>query len=322
MNLEGDTMLDNLIFCLNATVPVLLLILLGTAFMKVGIFNSDFVKKINSFVFKIALPILLFNDLSTENFYDVWDSDYVLFCFVATALSIGFLTLLSFMLKDKSLQGEFIQSSYRSSAALLGITIAQNLYGSSKMMPLMIIGAVPLYNIAAVIILSVFKPEAASIKKDVFKSTLLAIIKNPLILGIFFGLSWSLLQIPVPTPLDNVLSSLGRLATPMGLMAMGASFKIKSICSTIKQSVTASFIKLFVLTMLILPFAICLGFRNHMLVGILIMSGSPTTVSSFVMAKNMGHDGSLTSNAVMISTLFSSFSLTLWLFLLKSYHLL
>ena len=48
------------------------------------------------------------------------------------------------------------------------------------------------------------------------------------------------------------------------------------------------------------------------------MAGSATTVSSYIMAKNMGHEGHLTSAVVMLTTLLSAFTLTGWLFLLKT----
>ena len=53
----------------------------------------------------------------------------------------------SFLWRDRSIRGEFIQAAYRSSAALLGIAFIQNIYGDAGMAPLMIIGSVPLYNV-------------------------------------------------------------------------------------------------------------------------------------------------------------------------------
>lgn len=58
------------------------------------------------------------------------------------------------------------------------------------------------------------------------------------------------------------------------------------------------------------------------LVAILIMLGSATTVSCFVMAKNMGHEGVLTSSVVMLTTLFSAFTVTAWLYILRSLGLI
>lgn len=71
-----------------------------------------------------------------------------------------------------------------------------------------------------------------------------------------------------------------------------------------------------------LPIAIAMGYRNDKLIAVLIMLGSPTTVSSFVMAKSMGHDGQTSAGTVMLSTLFSAFTLTLWLFILKTNNLI
>jgi predicted permease len=70
--------------------------------------------------------------------------------------------------------------------------------------------------------------------------------------------------------------------------------------------------------MLFLPLAVWMGFRGSELIAILIMLGSPTTVSCYIMARNMGHEGVLTSNSVILATVFSSFSLTLWIWLLRS----
>ncbi|MDE6420025.1 MAG: AEC family transporter, partial [Lachnospiraceae bacterium] len=72
--------MDNLIFCLNATIPVFLLMLLGLFFRSIGMFKENFVGVMNAFVFKVALPVLLFQELSTQDFSAVWDGRFVLFC--------------------------------------------------------------------------------------------------------------------------------------------------------------------------------------------------------------------------------------------------
>ena len=123
----------------------------------------------NKFVFKIALPVLLFQDLSDSDFSAVWDIKFVLFCFFATLLSILAVWGLSHLLKERSARGEFIQAAYRSSAAILGIAFIQNIYGNSGMAPLMIISSVPLYNIMAVVVLAVFGPEREEITADFVK---------------------------------------------------------------------------------------------------------------------------------------------------------
>ncbi len=315
-------MLANLIFCLNATMPIFLLLILGMLFMKWNIFDQIFVKKMNNFVFKAALPALVFHDMCGEDFYEMWDTRYVLFCLIATALSIALATGLSYLLPDKSVQGEFIQVSFRSSAAILGLALIQSLYGSSGMGPLMIIGSVPLYNIMSVVILAVFKPEREPIDRKLLAEAGKGIAHNHIIWGVFLGLAWALLKLPMPVILDTTVENVGRLATPLGLLAMGAGFDLKKALQSAGSAGIASFIKLVGLGLIFVPIAVSMGFRGDKLVAILIMCCSSTTVSCYVMAKNMGHDGTLTSSTVMLTTFFLSFTLTLWLFVLKTLGLL
>lgn len=323
MNRPGKReIMENLIFSLNATIPVFITMLLGLLFRYLGLFDEAMVQRLNKFVFKAALPVLLFQDISTADFYDVWDTRFVLFCFFATLLSISLVAVLSFLLKDRSRQGEFIQAAYRSSAAILGIAFIQNIYGNAGMAPLMIIGSVPLYNIMAVLVLSFFKPDRGAMDRKLLGKTFRSILTNPIILGILVGLLWSVFQIPQPKILSKTVSNLAVLATPLGLMAMGASFDLKKALSGIRPVLLACFMKLIGLAALFLPAAIALGFRESYLVAILIMLSSPTTVSCYIMAKNMGHEGSFTSTAVMLTTLCSAFTLTGWLYLLRSLALI
>lgn len=313
--------MENLIFSLNATIPIFLMMLLGMLFRKLGWIDEVFAAKMNKFVFLVPLPVLLFEQLATVDFSEVWDIKFILFCFVVTAISITISTLISLLWKDRSVKGEFIQATYRSSAALLGIAFIQNIYGTAGMAPLMIIGSVPLYNIMAVVVLSVFKPGNNSFDKALVKKTLKGIATNPIIIGIVAGFVWSALKLPMPSILHKTVSSIGATATPMGLMSMGATFEMKKATSKMKPTLVAVFMKLVGFCAIFLPMAALLGFRNEELIAILVMLGSATTVSCFVMARNMGHEGTLSSGVIMMTTLLSAFTLTMWLDVLRSFGL-
>ena len=311
--------MENLIFSLNATIPIFLMMLLGMLFRKLGWMDEVFAAKMNKFVFLVPLPVLLFEQLATVDFSEVWDIKFILFCFVVTAISITISTLISLLWKDRSIKGEFIQATYRSSAALLGIAFIQNIYGTAGMAPLMIIGSVPLYNIMAVVVLSVFKPGNNSFDKALVKKTLKGIATNPIIIGIVAGFVWSALKLSMPSILHKTVSSIGATATPMGLMSMGATFEMKKATSKMKPTLVAVFMKLVGFCAVFLPMAALLGFRNEEMIAILVMLGSATTVSCFVMARNMGHEGTLSSGVIMMTTLLSAFTLTMWLDVLRSF---
>lgn len=310
--------MENLIFSLNATLPIFLTMLLGLLFRYLGLMNADFVAKLNRFVFVAAIPALVFRDISSVDVRKSWDGGFVLFCFLATLVSITVIALLARLLVEEEIRGEFVQASYRSSAAILGIAFIQNIYGSSGMAPLMIVGTVPLSNAAAVVILSLMKPGRKKLDRKLLLKTAKGIVTNPIILGILAGILWSVLRIPQPEIMQKTVKNVAVLATPLGLMAMGASFEGKKALAKLRPSVLASLIKLVVLAAVFLPLAVRLGYTKERLIAILVMLGSATTVSCFVMAKNMGHEGVLTSSTVMLTTFFSAFTLTGWLFLLKT----
>ena len=312
--------LENLRFSLNATVPVFLMMLFGWFCQKIGLLDDHTTAMLNKFTFRTTLPALLFMDLSKADFLSVWDSRFVLFCVGATLLSVGAAWLYALLHKDKAERGEIIQAAYRSSAAVLGIAFVKNIYGESVMAALMIVGTVPLYNIIAVTALSVTSPDKDknSSKSELVLSTLKGIVTNPIILGIVVGIAWSLLKIPQPVILEKSVSYLGNMATPLSLIALGASFKVSDAKGKLPVTLGIVFIKLVLFCIIFLPAAVYLGFREEKLIAILVMLGSATTGSCFVMAKNYGHNGTITAFAVMLTTLCSAFTLTAWLFALKT----
>lgn len=312
--------MENLIFSLNATLPIFLLMVLGYLLKQFRVVDEPFVKTLNSFNFKITLPVLLFRDIAESDFYSVWDTRYVLFCFFATLGCIAVIWVLSALFcRNRAVMGELIQAAYRGSAAVLGIAFIQNIYGNAGMAPLMIIGTVPLYNVAAVLILSFTGPNSGKLNRKSILTSLKGIATNPIIWGILLGMLFSVSGLKLPTITAKTISSVSSLATPLALIGLGAGFEGKKALKQLVPTAVCSAIKLLLQPLLLLPLAYALGFRDEKMVAVLIMLGAPTTVSCYIMAKNMGHEGTLTSSVVVATTFLSSITITLWLFLLRSF---
>lgn len=190
--------MSNLIYSINATLPIFLLIILGKVLKTTKIINDEFTKTADRYVFRIALPALLFSDLTENNVGSSFDGKYVLFCFSVTIFSIAVLWgLTEKFMKNEEQKGAFIQGSYRSSAAILGLAFINNMYDSVGMAPLMIIGCVPLYNIFAVIILTLKGDNGG--KKPNMKETFINVMKNPILLSILIALPFALLNLHFPS---------------------------------------------------------------------------------------------------------------------------
>ena len=314
-------MAESLIFSLNSTMPLFFIMLLGYLLHRKQFLTDDFVAMANKFVFNVALPVQLFRDLATMDVRASFDAKYVLFCAAVTTSSILVIwALAKLFLKEKHIVGEFVQACYRSSAAILGAAFIQNIYGTSGMSGLMILGSVPLYNIFAVIILTLESPalDVKSGMGEKIKKSLKGIVTNPILLGIAAGFVWSLLRLPMPTMANKTLSSLAGMTSPLALLAIGAGFKGREALGYLKPTAVATVTKLVVLPAIFLPMAVHFGFTDQKLVALLVMLGSVTTPAGYVMAKQMGHEGTLTGSVCVTTTVFSALTLTFWVFWARS----
>ncbi len=315
--------MENLIFSLNATVPVFLVIVVGYLLKKVGWINENFINVVNKIVFNIALPALLIQDLMVIDFVKEFELKYILYCAIVTIVSFfGIWGLGKIIVKDKTVVGEFVQASYRSSAAVLGTAFVLNMYGNTGMVPLMIIGAVPLYNVFAVLILTLECPKKEKLEGNTAWITIKGILTNPMLISIGIGVLLSIFRVDFPQMVDNTMANFAKLASPLALLAIGGSFDFGKAMRKVKASVAAALIKVVAMPIVFLPLAIWLGFRDEKLLAIVIMLASPTTTSCFIMAKSMKHEGTLTSSAIVLTTLLSSFIITLIIFILRSLGML
>lgn len=316
--------MDSFLFSLNATVPVFMVMIIGHLLKRKNIVDSHFASVADKLVFKVCLPCLVFLDLADVDIRGNFDISYVAFCFCATLISILLTWFFSRrFLQDRESVGAFVQGAYRSSAAILGIAFIQNVYGTSGMAPLMIAGSVPLYNMFAVIILTLEAPGgAASDSRSRIRAACVGILRNPIILGIAAGLLASLIRLPIPPMAHKTIHNLAVIASPLALLSIGASFEGRKALGKLKATAAASFLKLAGWAALFLPLAILLGFRDQKLIAILIMLASPCTPTAYIMAKNMDGDGVLASSIVVATTFLSSLTLTFWIFLLRCLELI
>lgn len=314
-------MLDNIVFAFNATIPLFILMAVGYGLRRVNVVNEEFIKKASAFNFKVTIPAMLFADMASSDFRETFDWKFLVFCVAGTLITIfgawGGAKL--FMKKDKASVGEFVQGCYRSSLAITGMALVESVCGSVSTAGMMMLCSVPFYNIFAVVILKSESPDEniRGSKDGRLKSTLLGIVKNPIIISILAGFVSSMIGIDYPQFIDTSLEYVGRIATPFALMLIGADFSFRSAFAKLGKSGIASAIKLIITPLIFLPLAVLFGFRNDALVAILIMFASPSTAVGFVMAKQYGHEGTITSSCVALTTLFASLTLALFIFALR-----
>ena len=312
--------MENFIYSINVTMPIFLVMVIGYILKQIGMLNDNFVTVANKFNFKVTLPFMLFKDIAGVDIKAVFDIKYVLFCAIVSTICFWVVWgTAKLLVRDKTLRGAFVQSSFRGSAAVMGLAFIQNIYGSSAMGPLMIVSAVPLYNIFSVIVLTFEANDSTGIdKKAKIQQAGINICKNPIILSILAGLIVGLLGIQFPTLVNKTVSSVAQMATPLALITIGAGFEGRKALAKIAPTMAASMIKLVLQPLVFLPVAAWMGFSGEKMIAILIMLASPTTPSCYIMAKSMNNDEVLTASVIVTTTLMAAFTLTGWIFLLKT----
>ena len=316
-------MFNDFLFSINATLPVFAVMVLGFLLRKAGFLTEGFCKTANALIFKLCLPIMLLRQMAQMRPADLVDGGFLAYAFCGTlATVLAFWLLSRKVLRDKRLVGAFAQGSFRGNTALLGTVFLESICGSRAYAPLIILAAVPLYNVLSVVILSLEAGGGGKLDRTRLIGALKGVAKNPILWGIVLGLPFSLLQLPMPAAGDKVLSMLGNLASPLSLIVIGADFRWADALAKKAPTLGAAFLKLVVLPALVVLPGAALGFRQDALVALLVLAGTPSAVSSYIMAQNMGNDAVLANGIVAVTTLFSAVTVTGWIFLLRTMALI
>ena len=319
-------MLSNLTYSVNAILPIFLLAVLGALFRKTGKIDDRFVDTADWLMFKIALPVMLFQEVAGSSLSDSLDLKLILFLIVSVTLSFLLTSVVVFVtVRDRSKRGALIQGCCRSNFAILGVPIAVNMFGDiggetiAIAMPFVIL----MFNTYSVIILTVYSGDS---DKRLDRGTVIGILKNiatnPLIIGILLGVVFLLAKIPIPAAADKTLTYLANLTTPLALISLGANFRMESLKGRVGYALIGALTKTVILPAAAVTPAALIGLRGPSLGVVLICFGAPTAVSSYIMAKKMGNDHELAAQILLLSTLFCVLTIFVGIFILRTLALI
>lgn len=309
-------MFHNFLVCLNAVIPLILYLLVGMLIRKYNVLTESDVRKFNRMVFVALFPALMFENLYSADLSEAFDLRLILGAclFVLLLFAGAWLIVCRIEPNDKS-RGAMIQAIYRSNFVLMGLPVAENVYGSGRVSvtAALIMFVVPLYNFLAVILLEYFRGGKANIRSIAKK-----IATNPIILGAVAAIICIVLKIHVPSAINQTISGMCNATTPMAMILLGASFKMSSVRTGKRNLIICILGRLIIAPGIGLTIAALLGVRGVALVSLIAMMAAPPAVSSYTMAEAMDSDGELAGNAVIFATPISCFTIFLWLFIFKS----
>ena len=312
--------MDNFLFSLNVVAPLFVLMAAGYFARQIRFVTEDFLSQLNKFVFKFCLPIMLFQDIRLSYEGDFSNTKLIF----SSLIGISVVILLSFLIvplfiKGKAQRGSMIQGIYRSNFLIYGLPLATGMYGHEAIASIsMLMGImIPFYNVAAVIILSIHSETGTH--KVTFKKVMYDIITNPLILGCFFGLLGGITNIQFPQFIDKPLAQFAAIAAPLALFVMGGEFKFRSLKNNLFKVICVATARLIIVPVTAMAIFVYMGFRDVDLAVLLSIFATPTAMASYIMAKNMGNDGVLSAQIVVLTTACSSISIFFLIFFLRSW---
>ena len=312
---------NSFVFAVNAVSPILLTVVIGYILKKATLLTADLAKAINKLVFRVFLPVMLFNNIYKISDLGSFRPGYIIYSVVAIAVIFALcLVFVIFFTKDQKKRASILQGSFRANYALIGIPLAEALFGAEGVAVASILSAftIPTFNIFAVISLSIFREgnEKPSVKK-----ILLGIVKNPLIQGVAagavallirslfvrFGVEFRLTDIE---PAYKVITWLTNLASPLSLLVLGAQFEFSAVAALKREIISGVVIRNLVVPTLGLGIAylFCKSFGGAEFASLVAVFATPIAVSSVPMAQEMDADATLSGQLVVWSTVFSAFS--------------
>ncbi len=324
--------MSSFIFAVKAVLPIILMVALGYFIKTVGLVKLEHAKILNKLVFRLFLPVMLF--LNVYNIETITGFNYAYIGYAIITTIVIFLICIPIVIattKQNERRGALLQSAFRSNYALIGIPLAQSLFGveGSAVATLLSAAIIPVFNTLAVIALSIFKNDS---RKLSVKRIIIDVVKNPLIISIFagivalgirllffkFDISFRLSNIE---PLFKVLEYLSSVATPLALLVLGIQFEFSAIYNMKKEIITGVLIRTVFVPLFGLGIAYVLFsdlFSGAHFATFVAVFATPVAVSSVPMVQEMDGDAALAGQLVIWTTLVSAFTVFIASFILKS----
>lgn len=328
----------------NAIIPIVLIIGIGFVLRQKGMLTEEFIKVGNKLGFQILLPIMLFLSVYSIESFSAIRWDVVIYCvamqlllFVLGYVSVGLTT------RVHKRRGVILQNIFRSNVAIIGMSLTSVLGNAEALAITAVVLAFiqPVMNTLAVVSLSIYSDDEG--QKISLADILKKVATNPLIHGILIGMLCLALHSAQKslfgevvfslqrdmTFLYTALSNLKSITSPFMLLILGGQFNFTASKGMLREIVTGTLWRVVIAPVLCIGLAIVLSantklinFGPEVYPSLIALFGSPTAVSSAIMAGQMGHDHQLATQLVVWTSVASIFTMFVTVCILMSVGLL
>ena len=120
--------MQDILFSAGAVFPLFAMVMIGRVLGRIGWFDADLIKKLNRFIFKICLPVMLFRSIQqnsvsvSENLRLVLFAEITLFVIVLASVLV-----VPIFVKENARRSVLAQMIWRTNCLIFGLPVAVNI---------------------------------------------------------------------------------------------------------------------------------------------------------------------------------------------------
>lgn len=324
-------MLENLMVTSAIVAPFCIYLLIGIFLRKWGILSEDLAKDINGLMFKVFMPINIFNSMYKADLSTTFSNPSAPYSMIGTLVVLAILMkIMPLFAKDPAQQGAMVHTGYRGNVMLFALPIAQGIFGDDITEILIILTVVMIANnFSAVPLMEGYKRKVAAYRGESaaseaidYKEMILNLFKTPILDGVVIGFLWALFKLPLPAVPTKVVSSMAACVTPMAFIIMGARMDFGHLKGNLNKSVLIALIKLVISPAIFLAYPLLAGWGEKLIVGVMVAFASPSAIVGYTMSENYDCDAELAAEIISLTSVLSMLTLFLWIFCFKQFGII
>ncbi len=297
--------------------PVFLLVGLGYGSVKLRLFPDAGVDALIGFATTIAVPALLFRSIYALDLGANVRIEHLTAFYGAAVVSFAGASLAGRFLWRRR-PGEAVAlgfSALFSNSVLLGLPIFERAYGAGAMEPVFALIAfhAAFCYLIGIVTMELVRQDGTGIAAALARSAK-AMFRNALTLGIGLGFLFNLGGVPVPGPVAEVLDMLAMAALPVALFGLGGVLTRYRLASVGTEPLMIAVFSLAVHPALaFLLAAHVFALPEPFVRAAVVIAAMPPGVNGYLFAALYGRAVGRAASTVLISTVLSLVTITLWL---------
>lgn len=293
---------------INTLLPLFAMMGFGLGAGYKGMLPEESSSILNTFVYRFTLPSLIFGSLASSPAAEIFQWQFM----EGFALAMLCAYLVAFLISCFSFKCHFTEGGLRSTAAsfpntaYLGFPILLSLFEGSSHAVIAVTLATLMPTL--VLMLAIGKLEFHRADKGrsswhTLGTVCFSLLKTPVIGASVAGILWSCFGLGLPESLTLFFHDFGMASVPCALFAMGMVIGKSGLSVSPMDLLSVSVVKMVIQPVLAAFFLVMCHVSGDWLIMGVLLSGLPTAMVSYLVAKDYGlyEDGS--SAAVLVSTL-------------------